>query len=626
MKRKFKMTRNVVRSKKRRNSRSGANSNTSNSHFMRDKNNKTKVVKKFIFEKEISLQEFADISKIPLIEIIKFFFNEQKLLNVNNILSKDDVRLICEHLNIKFEDKSTKSNKKTTFLDDLNAEENKSLKFEPRCPIVTVMGHIDHGKTSLLDYIKKTNVVANEFGQITQHLAAYTINFNKNKLTFIDTPGHLAFSNMRSQGSQVTDIVLLIVAADDGVKEQTIEAIDHARAANVPIIVVINKIDLPAANIENVYQQLADLDLTPEDWNGSTICVPISVKQGKNIDALMETILSLSEILELSAPKDCLASGAILESYQNKKIGNFATVIVQQGTLKKGDIGIFGNFISKFRIFVDEYNNPIEEALPGTVAVLGGLPSLPNSGDTFKIYKNLKEAKSALSNFISKIEELKHTSFSQVISDINNVDQKYINVVIKSDVTGTAIALKDHLKEIAIDDHRVNVLRFSAGQITEDDVLLASSSNAVIIAFNIGVQKNIAKIMEEQNVLVNFSNVIYGAEDFLTDCLKAKSLPDQKEEYIGTAEVKAIFDISGSKNNKVAGCALKEGFIDIAYPIRYYRNNEQIYEGTIYSLKHLKSNVKRVKNRQEFGVIFKFFNDYQVGDVIRGYHKIKIKK
>lgn len=265
MKRKFKMTRNVVRSKKRRNSRSGVNSNTSNSHFMRDKNNKTKVVKKFIFEKEISLQEFADISKIPLIEIIKFFFNEQKLLNVNNILSKDDVRLICEHLNIKFEDKSTKSNKKTTFLDDLNAEENKSLKFEPRCPIVTVMGHIDHGKTSLLDYIKKTNVVANEFGQITQHLAAYTINFNKNKLTFIDTPGHLAFSNMRSQGSQVTDIVLLIVAADDGVKEQTIEAIDHARAANVPIIVVINKIDLPAANIENVYQQLADLDLTPED-------------------------------------------------------------------------------------------------------------------------------------------------------------------------------------------------------------------------------------------------------------------------------------------------------------------------------------------------------------------------
>ena len=627
MKRKFKSNRNVKNINRNKNS----NVTKTSGNREHNKNALHKIHKKFTYIKELTLADFSKETEIPLIDIIKFFFNKNKLLQVNSILSFDDVEVICHEMNIKLEDASANA-KLEQFQNDLLdqkliTQSDGSSQLQRRAPIITVMGHVDHGKTTLLDQIKKTtSLVESEFGGITQHLGAYTVNWHDKKITFIDTPGHSAFTNMREQGVQVTDITVLVVAADDGVQAQTVEAINYTKAANIPIIVAINKIDTPGANPDRVKDELFEHNLIPEEQGGSTIFVEISAKNDTNIDLLMENILLLGDVLELKANPNELASGVVLESHLNKKIGNFATLIVQNGTLKENDLVIFDDVISKYKSFTDELKNPITSAAPSSVCVVGGIKNRPSSGTIFKVFPDLKAAKKHIKSLASEDTYTKRASFSNLVSTSNNEkhDSKYINVIIKTDVSGTAVALANHLQDLSSKEKALNILHYSATQFSEDDLSLAAISNAIIIAFNVGTSSHINKLVQEKNIDVLFCNTIYQAEDYLKKILNKSNKLTFIEEITGVAEVREIFPLL--KNNSIiAGCRMKEGYIDISFPIKYYRDDKLLFEGHVKSLRHLKNNIKRTTPLQEFGIIFQNFNDIKQLDVVKGFSK-KIQK
>ena len=622
------MARNVVKSNKKRVNRNQSKSNNRSSSFSSNNfysHKSKKTVSRFVYEKELTLEEFANQSGITLIEIIKFFFNHKKILNVSSILNLSDVQLICEQMNIKLDVNVNKSNveklkEQGLHINDEDILADKELIDRP--PVITVMGHVDHGKTSLLDFIKKSNVVSKESGGITQHLAAYTVHWKDQPIIFIDTPGHRAFTNMRERGAQVTDIVVLVVAADDGVKPQTIEAIEHAKAANVPIIVAVNKIDKPEADVEKVRNELSKFDLLSEEWGGSTIYVDISALKGDNVDVLLDNIITLSEILELKAVANDDAAGLVLEAHLDPKVGNFATLIVQRGSLGVNSPVLFNNEFSKIRILTDELGQPIKVAPTGSVCVVGSLACLPESGNYFKAYSTEKAAKAAIVATSNKRAD--YSSFSVFASNYDANNDLHVNVVIKTDVTGTATALKNYLQDLTYKDKIIRILRFSAGQITDDDVSLASASHAVIIAFNTGCNSDVASMIADKKVDVFYCNVIYNAEEYLLKKMKAKVEPVYKDVTTGSAEVRAVFKLS-TTDNLVAGCYMSTGFIDLKNPIKYYRNDKLLYEGNILSLRHLKSVIKRTKVNQEFGIIIRNFNDFKENDVIKGYFKEEVE-
>jgi translation initiation factor IF-2 len=500
-------------------------------------------------------------------------------------------------------------------------EEPERLK--PRSPVVTIMGHVDHGKTSLLDYIRKSTIIAGEHGGITQHIGAYEVETKAgSKITFIDTPGHAAFTAMRSRGVQVTDIVVLIVAADDGIMPQTVEAIDHARAAAVPMIVAINKMDLPDADSESVKTQLAKHNLAPEEWGGKTIVVEISAKTGSGVDHLLEMILLQAEVLELKADPGASASGVVIESRMDRGRGPVATVLVQKGTLGIGDPYVSGDFCGRVRAMFNERNQPLTIAGPSAPTLVLGFSGLPLAGDTFKVVQSESEARE-ISLKRQRLRREKESrlpaglTLSQVYEQIKEGQMKELRLIIKGDVDGSAEALSDTLQRISSQEVRLNIIHRGVGAVNESDVLLASASQAVIIGFHVRPDSRARQLAEQEKVDVRLYDVIYEAEADIKKALEGMLEPELREVPSGTAEVRNIFRIS--RVGQVAGCYVRGGVVRRGSRARVIRNGEMVHDGVVTSLKRFKDDVKEVSAGFECGIGIEQFDDLKVGDEIQAY-------
>jgi translation initiation factor IF-2 len=491
-----------------------------------------------------------------------------------------------------------------------------------RAPVVTIMGHVDHGKTSLLDAIRMTNVAEKEAGGITQHIGAYQVEKDGRKIVFIDTPGHEAFTRMRARGAKVTDIVVLVVAADDGVMPQTLEAIDHARAAGVPIIVAINKIDKPDAQPERVKQQLADRGLLAEDWGGDTVMVPVSAKAKTNLDLLLEMILLVADLQDLKANPDRPAIGTVLEAKLDRGRGPVATVLVRNGRLTVGDYFVCGSVFGRVRAMFDDRGQPVREAGPATPVEVLGLESLPEVGDTFQVVTDTAKAKQIVIYREVKAREQAMARSSRITLDqlheqIKTGEVKELSVILKTDVGGTAEVLTEALQKLSSDKVKVNVLHASVGAITETDVLLASASNAIIIGFNVRPERSAAQLAEQEKVDIRLHTVIYELVEEMKRAMVGMLEPVFKETYKGHAEVREIFRIS--KVGTVAGCQVSDGVLTRDSEVRVLRDNVVVYTGKIASLRRFKNDVSEVKTGMECGVALENFQDIKPGDIIEAY-------
>ncbi|GAB4257489.1 translation initiation factor IF-2 [Thermincola ferriacetica] len=492
----------------------------------------------------------------------------------------------------------------------------------PRPCVVTVMGHVDHGKTSLLDAIRESNVTASEAGGITQHIGAYQVVHDGKKITFLDTPGHEAFTAMRARGAQVTDIAILVVAADDGVMPQTVEAINHSKAAEVPIIVAINKIDKPDARPERVMQELTEHGLVPEEWGGDTICVPVSAKTREGLENLLEMILLVAEVQELKANPKRLAKGTVIEAELDKGRGPVATVLVQTGTLKIGDSIVAGTAHGKVRAMIDDKGRRVKKAGPSTPVEVLGLSDVPQAGDIFHAVKDDKTAKTISEKRLAKKreEELKATtkvSLDDLFKQIQEGNVKELNIIIKADVQGSIEALKQSLMKLSTDEVRVNAIHGGVGAITETDIMLASASNAIVIGFNVRPDANARKAAETEKVDIRLYRVIYNAIEDVKAAMQGLLDPEFKEVIIGRLEVRAIFKVS--KVGTIAGCYVAEGKITRNAQVRVIRDNIVIHEGNLGSLKRFKDDVKEVSEGYECGIMIENYNDIQEGDVIEAF-------
>jgi translation initiation factor IF-2 len=512
--------------------------------------------------------------------------------------------------------------------DESIMEDEGNLKERP--PVVTIMGHVDHGKTSLLDYIRDTNIIAGEAGGITQHIGAYEVKVkNGKKITFIDTPGHAAFTAMRARGAQVTDIVVLIVAADDGLKPQTLEAIDHAQAANVPLIVAINKIDLPAANADNVKKQLSEKNILVEEWGGKYQSADISAKKGTGIDELLDKILIEAEVLDLKANYDCSAKAVIVESRLDKGLGPIATILVQHGIVKKGDIFLCGAQYSKIRELLNERNDIVEYASPSDPVQVLGFKTVPNAGDLFQIYTDEREAKK-ISLQRSQLEREatfhRHSKITldQVGKNIKTGSVKDLNIIIKGDVDGSIEALSDSLMDLSNDEVNIKIVLKSAGMISQNDISLASASNAIVVAFNVSASVNARKLAKSYGIEIRYYSVIYEAIDEIKLALEGLLDPDIVEDSIGKAIVKESFKIP--KVGIISGSYVEEGKVIKNSLLRVLREGEIIYEGNLTSLKRFKEDVNEVKNGFECGIGVAGFYDFEENDVIEVYAKKEVKR
>ena len=492
-----------------------------------------------------------------------------------------------------------------------------------RAPVVTIMGHVDHGKTSLLDSIRETNVAGREAGGITQHIGAYQIQKNDRKIVFIDTPGHQAFTRMRARGAKVTDIVVLVVSADDGVMPQTLEAIDHARAAGVPILVAINKIDKPGAQPERVKQQLADRGLLAEDWGGDVVMVPVSAKTGQNLDLLLEMILLVADLQDLKANPNRPAVGTVLEAKLDKGRGPVATMLVRNGTLQVGDFFICGALFSKVRAMFDDRGNPVKEAEPSMPVEVIGLESLPEVGDTFQVVSDTSKAKQIVIYRESKARDAAMAKGARVAT-LDSLHQQFkegelkdLNLIIKADVGGTAEVLSDTLQQLSNEKIRVRVLHTGVGAITESDVLLASASDAIIVGFNVRPERNAQSTAEQQKVDIRLHTIIYELIDEVKAAMTGLLEPVFKQTIQGHAEVRETFRIS--KVGTVAGCFVSDGAIRRDSQVRVLRDGAVVHTGRIEALKRFKNDASEVKNGLECGISLSNFNNVQVGDVIEAF-------
>ncbi|HIE03623.1 MAG TPA: translation initiation factor IF-2 [Candidatus Latescibacteria bacterium] len=500
---------------------------------------------------------------------------------------------------------------------------------EPRPPVVTVMGHVDHGKTTLLDYIRKTNVVAGESGGITQHIGAYEVSVDGGKVTFLDTPGHEAFTAMRARGARVTDIVVLVVAADDGVRPQTVEAIDHARAAGVPIVVAINKVDLPTANIERVKRQLSEYGLIPEEWGGKTTMVEVSAKTGQGVDQLLDTLILIGEMLELRANPNSRARGVVVEAKLDKGRGPVATVLVQEGTLHVGDPFVAGLYSGRVRALLDERGNPKESAGPSTPVQVLGIDGVPQAGDTFAVTETEAEAREISRRRQQRHREQEYSRARRItLTDLGRrIEEgkvKELRLIVKGDVDGSVEALSDALMALEDEKVKVQIIRKGVGAISESDVLLASASDAVIVGFHVRPDQRARELASQEGVDVMTYNVIYEAVEDIKAAMSGLLPPERKEEILGTAEVRQTFRIPGV--GVVAGCYVQSGLIRRGASVRVLRDNVVVYDGEIASLKRFKEDVREVQAGYECGVGIKDFQDIKVGDVFEVYQVVEIPR
>ena len=612
--------------KKNGNYSKNADKRTSNFSNHKQKVEKAKVNGGvFTYSEPLSVSKLAESLNLTVAEIIKFLFMEGKMVTINTVLDDELIGNVCLNFGYDF--------KKEKVVDEINFEEieiiDDAKDLQERPPVVTIMGHVDHGKTTLLDTIRKSRVAEKEVGGITQAIGAYQVEINGKKITFIDTPGHAAFTAMRARGSQLTDIVIIVVAADDGVMPQTREAIDHAKAANVPIIIAVNKMDKPEADPERIKYALTDLGLTPEEWGGSNVYVPISAKFGQGIDELLENILLIAEIQELKANPNRYAMGAVIEAELDKGRGPVATILIQNGTLSVGDSLVVGASFGRVRQMLDDKGRSIKTAGPSTPVFVTGLNEVPNAGDKFMAFKDERKAKAIADERMNrKIEQERKGSSALSLDDlynqINKGEVSTINVIIKADVQGSAEAVKGALEKLKVEGVQINVIRYQAGQITESDIILANASNAILYGFNVRPDANIRQLAEEKKVDLRLHRIIYALTEEMEAAMKGMLKPEYKEVVSGQVEVRQLFKVS--KVGTIAGCYVTDGFIKSDTKIRLIREGIVVYEGVLASLKRFQSDVKEVKQGYECGLTIKNYNDLKEGDIIEGFYDEEVKR
>ncbi len=572
----------------------------------------------------MSVSELANVMGVGVGEVISKCIALGLMVSINQRIELDTITLVADEFDYEVEVEDEYTNDVLEDIEDLDEE------LEPRSPVVTIMGHVDHGKTSLLDYVRSSNVVAGESGGITQHIGAYKVLVNEdNYITFLDTPGHEAFTAMRARGAQVTDIVILIVAADDAVMPQTVEAISHAQAANVPIIVAINKIDKPGANIEKIKQQLADRNVLVEEWGGRYQCVEISAKKGLHIDDLLEKVLLEAEVLDLKANPHREARGVVIESQLDKGRGVTATVLIQKGTLKQGDIFVCGNQHGRVRAMFDERNKKMDEAPPSSPVLVLGFEGAPQAGDQFIVVDSERTAREiALKRQQLKREldskQIHHITLDEISRQIQIGGVSELPIIVKGDVDGSVEAVSDSLMKLSTEEVKVKVIHKGVGAISESDVLLANASNAIIIGFHVRPHMNARKLAETQKVDIRIYNIIYDAISEVKLALEGMLAPILSEEVTSSTEVRDTFKVP--KIGTVAGCYVIEGKINRNDRIRVIRDGLVIFTGEISSLKRFKDDVKEVDTNYECGISVNNFNDLKVGDIIEGFKVVETKK
>ncbi len=594
-----------------------------------DENTNVIKIEKAVINKEIiQIKELSELIGVQAIEITKILFKEGILKTINDSIDYDTAGFIAAGLGIELELKLDKT-AEDVLSEGFNEEAEDETKLQKRPPIVTVMGHVDHGKTSLLDRIRNANVTAGEAGGITQHIGAYTVSINGEQITFLDTPGHAAFTAMRARGAQLTDIAVIVVAADDGIMPQTIEAINHAKASGVTIIIAANKIDKPTADLDKVKKGLADQEILVEEWGGDVALVPVSAKTGLGIDSLLETIILSAELKELKANPDRMARGIIVEAKLDKGKGPVATVLVQSGTLKVGDYLVAGTITGKVRAMIDDKGRNVKTAGPSIPVSVLGLEAVPNAGDSIFAVEEAKLSTLVASERRNKeredmIRESQKVSLDDLFSKVSSGDLKNLNLIVKADVQGSVEAVKQSLLELSNEEVKVNVIHAAVGAISETDVSLADSSNSIIIGFNVRPDSKAKALAEQSKIDVKLYRVIYEAIEDIKKALKGMLKPKFSEVYLGKAEVRETFKITNV--GMVAGCYVVEGKILRSGKLRIYRNDIMICEGNVMQLKRFKDDVKEVQQGYECGMSIENFNDIKVGDFIECYTVEEIKK
>jgi translation initiation factor IF-2 len=583
------------------------------------------VIHEVEIPENIAVSELAKRLAIKGNEVVKVLFNMGAMVTINQVIDQDTAALVVEELG-----HVAKPTTEADVDEQLLASEEKLTGDEvSRPPVVTIMGHVDHGKTSLLDYIRRTHVADAEAGGITQHIGAYSVETEKGIVTFLDTPGHAAFTAMRARGAQATDIVVLVVAADDGVMPQTIEAILHSKAADVPIVVAVNKIDRENSDIERVRNELSQHEVISEDWGGEQLFVNVSAKTGEGVDKLLESILLQAELMDLKAVADGPAQGLVIESSLEKGRGAVATLLVQGGTLKQGDMIIAGEEYGRIRNMFDEKQQSVKEAGPSSPAVVLGLSKTPSAGDDFLVVKNERKAREVAEFRRTKTREAKLASqqaskLEDMFSQMAEGSAEFISVIIKSDVHGSAEALRDALEKLSTDEVKVKVLSSGVGGITETDANLAAASNAVIIGFNVRADAAARTAIKESGVDVRYYSIIYEAIDDVKAALSGLLSPEIREQIVGLAEVKEVF--SSPKLGDIAGSIVTEGYVKRALPIRVLRENVVIFEGELESLRRFKDDVNEVKSGTECGIGVKNYDNVQVGDQIECFERVEVAR
>ena len=586
------------------------------------------MVKDVTVPETITVADLAHKMSMKAAEVIKVLMKLGTMATINQVLDQDTAMIVVEELGHVA--KRAKLDDPDAYLAEQQQESPSEAKLEPRAPVVTVMGHVDHGKTSLLDAIRRTRVASGEAGGITQHIGAYHVNTPRGMVTFLDTPGHEAFTAMRARGAKVTDAVVLVVAADDGVMPQTMEAISHARAAKVPIVVALNKIDKPEANAERVKQELSAKEVVPEEWGGDTMFVEVSAKTGKGIDALLERILLQAEVLELKAPRDAPAKGVVVESKLDKGRGPVATVLVQSGTLKRGDVVLAGAVFGRVRAMLDESGGSLESAGPSIPVEILGLSDVPVAGSEVLVLGDERKAREIALFRQGKFRDVKlakqqSAKLENIFEQMGEGQAKTLSLIIKADVQGSYEGLAHALSRLSTDEVKVNIVHAAVGGITESDVNLALASKAVIIGFNTRADAAARKLAEHSGVDIRYYNVIYEAVDEIKAALSGMLAPERKENVLGLVEVRQIFRIS--KVGTVAGCYVAEGLVRRSgAKVRVLRDNVVIHDGELESLKRFKDDVREVKAGFECGLSLRNFDDLRIGDQLEVYEVVEVAR
>lgn len=572
----------------------------------------------------ITVAELANKMAVKGSEVIKTMMKMGAMATINQVIDQETAQLVAEEMGHK-----VVLRRENELEESLMSDRDTGAEKVSRAPVVTIMGHVDHGKTSLLDYIRKAKVASGEAGGITQHIGAYHVKTPNGEITFLDTPGHAAFTSMRARGAKATDIVVLVVAADDGVMPQTIEAIQHAKAANVPIVVAVNKIDKPEADPERVKGELAQYGVMSEDWGGDTQFVHVSAKAGTGIDQLLEAILLQAEVLELTAYETGMASGVVIESFLDKGRGSVATVLVQSGTLHKGDIVLCGFEYGRIRAMRNELGKEVTEAGPSIPVEILGLSGVPSAGDEATVVRDEKKAREVALYRQGKFRDVKlarqqKAKLENMFTNMTEGDVSELNIVLKADVQGSAEAISDSLLKLSTDEVKVKIIGSGVGGITETDASLAAASNAIILGFNVRADASARKVIESENLDLRYYSVIYDLIDEVKQAMSGMLAPEYKQEIIGLAQVRDVF--KSPKFGAIAGCMVTEGVVKRHNPIRVLRDNVVIYEGELESLRRFKDDVNEVRNGTECGIGVRNYNDVRVGDTIEVFETIEIKR